>query len=357
MVDMIYLTVGMPSRFSEWCEGLFHALLESNSTEPVNIVNTDSLEGIGRKILTGGSAHVIIVSRQPHAGIEKLLVNGKIPFLLLLDEPQNCARALEVDYDYDCLSAIRSVANSCAALLPLVNSPDALILRNTGDADAVKIGQDISKHFGFDWPVDRIRATAEQPRFSTFETPVFKRNEKTDASISDIDLALVKPMRSVQSEINAVLEGALNSMWNALQGGKLREVVWHKNLFYTADRSDSECPSVIDVTGLARCLIFGPYIRLCEGAWSCTLAIGCSEESVGLRFAVNVFAGVQLSDAIFKFEEPGVFEVDLPFVIMDADKLVEVRVFSVDAALEGSIQFSKVTITPLEKRRLPVAAA
>jgi hypothetical protein len=354
---MIYLTVGMPSRFSEWCERLFHALLESNSTEPVNIVNTDSLEGVGGAILTGGSAHAIIVSRQPHAGIEKLLLNGEVPFLLLLDEPQNCARALETDYDYDCLSAIRSVANSCAALLPLVNSPGALIVRNTGDGDAVKIGQDISIHFGCGWPLDGIRATAEQPRFSTFETPVLKRNEKPDAAVSDIDLALLKPTRSVQSEINAVLEGALDSMWTAVQGGKLREIVWHKNLFYTADRSASEDPGVIDVTGPARCLIFGPYVRLCEGAWSCTLAVGCSEESVGLRFAVDVFAGAQLSHVMFRFEEAGFFEVDFSFVITDADKLVEVRLFSLDAALEGRIQFSEVTITPLEKRRLPVRVA
>ena len=41
-------------------------------------------------------------------------------------------------------------------------------------------------------------------------------------------------------------------------------------------------------------------------------------------------------------------------MVTDADIPIEVRVFSLDAALEGQIEIGKVKITPLKTRRLRV---
>ncbi len=153
----------------------------------------------------------------------------------------------------------------------------------------------------------------------------------------------------------AIMEGALAAYAHCFRGEPLRPIVWLRDLFLLGDRPEAAATQLIDVTGPSRCLLYGPYIHLPEGSWSCNLLFGCTKESVGLKFVADIAAAgtSKLARAEFQIDEPGIFEIETSFVHAGHGS-IEVRIFNAGAAFEGHVALGQVTMVPLKGKRLKV---
>lgn len=342
---MIYCTIGVPSRFSEWCEALLREVVAACSSPPTPFV-ADSLEQIGHELLVRQGADSIVALRQPQKGALKSLVAAGHPFLLTLDAPNSTVAALMTDYAVPFADAVRKTASCLAALLPAIEAKNALVIKASDARSELATARAIAQHFALDIGDEALAAAAARCPFRPAAViPDTARKEPLPVP------AIFEPLRRSGPTAAAALE----PLWNHITGKPLREIVWNPELFWLGDATGEMATKLVDVTGSSRCLIFGPYIRLLEGPWSCALMLGFSERAVGLRMVADVVAGVPLNHVNFEVDEPGVFEIEFSFVNSNPDLPVEVRLFGADAAFEGEIMLGPVRLTPLKARRLTVS--
>jgi hypothetical protein len=127
-------------------------------------------------------------------------------------------------------------------------------------------------------------------------------------------------------------------------GGELEPIIWEADLFFA---NEERLPAVgpIDITGLGRILVFGPYINLTPGPWSATIVTGFSAETAGIGFIIEVYAGAQLATARVQPAGEQVIECTLQFTIEDSvDQPVEIRIISERAAFDGRLALGYVSL-------------
>jgi hypothetical protein len=343
---MIYCTIGVPSRFSEWCEALLQEVVAACRNPPTPFV-ADSLEQIGHELLVRQGADSIVALRQPlKAALKSLAVAGH-PFLLTLDDPDSTVAALMTDYAVPFADAVRKTASCLAALLPAIEAKNALVLKASDTRSELVTARAIAQHFALDIDDEALAAAAAR---CPFRPAAVIPEAALGHELSPVP-AIFEPLRRTGPTAAAALE----ALWNHIIGKPLREIVWNPDLFWLGDATAKMATEPVDVTGSSRCLIFGPYIRLPEGPWSCALMLGFSEHAEGLRMVADVVAGAPLNHVNFEIDEPGVFEIEFSFVNSNPDHPVEVRLFVADAAFEGEIMLGPVRLSPLKARRLTVS--
>jgi len=345
---MIYCTVGVPSRFSEWCEALLRALVAA-AGQPAEQIAADSLDQIGQELLARNRAATIIVIRQPKAALARALIAAGCPLIVTLDAPEHLLASLMADYGMPVGEAVRTAANSLCAITPLLKAEHALVLRESDGLSDRAVASAIAAHLGLASDVAAIEQVVAQCQCR----PAALLEAGIGAEPAPDLLPPSEWTRSIGTQ--TVQQSALFPLWAQMTGKPLDTIVWKPSLFFLGDHPGKPATQAIDVTGAGRCLIYGPYIRLPEGPWSCSVVFAGSERAVGLKLVADAFAGALLNQVSFAITEPGLFEIEFSFVNANPDIPVEIRLFSAAASFEGEIALGQVQMTPLKVRRLKVA--
>ncbi len=351
---MILLTVGIPCRFTEWCEAIFRNLLAAAGTPPTAFI-ANTLDQLGREVLAAKPACALVIVREANKSFADEIRATSSPIVLTLDTPENAVRALMADYHVPFRDAVRRIGSGLTTILPLMGYEHALVLRATDAPSAFEVAEAIARHCGLDLDEDTIRAAVQ----AIPEVP---------ASLDDVPLA--DPVLSEALNVRAGTSGtfgygpddahslseiqsaALDPLWAHLNGNPLRDVHWHPALFSLGDKPAEAPVTALDVTGSRRCLMYGPYLRLPEGSWSCSVLLGCAPNAVGVALTLDVFAGVPLNSVEVTITEPGLFEVEMSFVNPSSDAYLEVRMISTKPTFEGEILVGSVQMSPHRAKRL-----
>lgn len=354
---MIYPTVGIPSRFSEWCENIFRRLL-ANGSGPQMVFSAEGLDQISKELLFAQTTSAMVVARQPQQTLSQALIAAKSPVVITLDQPRFAVAALMTDHNQRFPDAVRHVANSLTSLLSLMKYEGALVLRASDRPSAREVATRIVQHMALALDEAAIREAVHQ---MPEHAPQFGDDVMSSihAAVADMVLPRAASRRAFgygdDDDANAagILATALDPLWAHVNGDPLTEIFWHPLLFSLGDRPAEAAITAIDVTGARRCLLFGPYIKLPEGPWSCSLLLGCAQNAVGIGLTMEIYGGTQLNSVDVVITEPGLFEIELPFVNRDPDARLEVRLISAKASFEGELMAGSVRLTPQRAKRLP----
>jgi hypothetical protein len=340
---MILVTAGLPGRFAESCESLLAALAARGS---FSSFNADSLAVLGKALLERPVDTALAVTRQPAHDLAVQLKTQSRPILIALERPEDCVAALIADHGLSYMEAVRSTANSCAALHALLSHPGAMILRREDHRPSRDIAHALAVHYALGLPPGEIDRLADQVQI------------RDPAAAPATYLAETEGVGGAGADhlLPPLLAGALAPAEAWLGAGGLQEVIWHRDLFFAGDRPQKPPAPWIDVTGPGRCLFHGPYIRMPAGNWSCALLLGCGVDAVGLSLVAEIFAGAVLAHAEFTVSEAGFFEMEFSCTL-SGDQPVEIRLFNPRAAFEGHIALIQATLRPLKAVRLPAKAA
>jgi hypothetical protein len=339
---MIFPAAGVPGRFAERCEILLRLLAGGESAA---FVQGNTLEELGANLLATDRDRAVTVARQPGVNLAAALKQGTRPFLVALEPAQGCVAALMQDHGLNLLDAVRQTASAGAAMLPLLDSGSGLVLWEKDCESLAALAQRMARHFGLAGSEAALAQIAALPPPAPLR-PVPSLPAQADFAPFDDDVNAMLP---------DLLTGALAPVWKRLEGGGMQEILWHRDLFLNVhDGSTAAPPAVMDVTGPARCLFFGPYIHLPPGSWSCSLTLGCSLQAAGLKLIAEVAARDVLTAVSFEVTEPGFFEITFSFTLPTTDHPVEIRLLNPAAAFEGHLALVRATMTPLKASRIPV---
>jgi hypothetical protein len=333
---MIFFSIGMPSRFVEWCDALISRLAEYSfgSTERT-AVNT--LDELAAAVLRTRASHLTACSRQPVVQLQIEILQGKRPFVVTIGNPRAALRNLSERAGYDIAAATRAVASSCAAMLTLTRAPGALVVSSNDAADSITVAAAIADHL--DIPASRIEiATIVSDLREAGLTPDHDDSNAWWSGLGEREQAVV----------NGALLPYVSHM---TPDADLEPLVWEPELFYIFDDppATSLIPAIrpVDVTGRARILVYGPFINLPPGSWSANVVLGFSSETAGMGFVVEVFAGRQLCRTRVEPSAEEIVETNLHFVIDNLiDQPVQIRIFSERAAFDGRLALGYVNMVP-----------
>jgi len=328
---MLFFSVGLPSRFAEWCDAVVAQLAQSLG--PAEGIGANTLEEFATGVIHARSPYLVVMSRLL-GQLQSTLAQANLPFIVAVDDPRRGLRDLVLHHDMEFLEATRQVASSCATVVGCVAMPNALVLHADKD--------------GLD-PVAAVAAIARHFELSTTPEDVLQIVETLAASgISargDADSGWLNSLGDAQ---RGIVAGALDPYTARFGEGELGPITWERELFFVSGKPNERLPAShpVDITGGARFLIYGPYITLPPGSWSATVALGFSKEAAEIGYVVDFVAGTQLSHVRIEPGSERQMEVDLHFTIdKPLDQPIVMRVASERAAFDGRLALGHVTLS------------
>jgi hypothetical protein len=320
---MLYFVIGLPGRFTEWCDAVTAAIAR-RALGPTELVRADTLEEISVAMVRSGASRAVVASRQPGGRLRSALIEARRTFLVAIEDPRMAlAEAVQRQPD-DVGSAVQLVASSCAGITRYASSPGALALFRDRDAGD---------------PMGMARVIAEHLALPTGE-----------AGVAEIVGGLAEPgltpepsgdtagWDSLGAAAQRVARSALDPFVTYLATGVLPPIFWERELFFLGDRPSERATDIIDVTGRARCLLHGPHIMLPPGSWSLSLKLFFSRAAAEHDFLAEVVADRPIASSIIRPQAEGVFELNLAFALEPAtDHPIEIRLSTQRAAFDGTV--------------------
>jgi hypothetical protein len=335
---MIFFSIGLSSRFAEWCDAVTGGQAQ-RSLGGVETVAANTIEELALAFIKTRSQHLVVGSRAPVGRLRAALIQANRRFILALDDPRLALHELVVRQGLDFVYAMRIVANSCASMVSCLSIPGALVLHGDQAAqDPLRTAASIAHHLELPSRKDEIADLVEEL------TTLDLTSERSEAASwwGGLDEAR-------RTLINGALEAyALHFS----DGTDLGTITWERDLFYMGkdppEQPLSSASQPIDITGRPRALVFGPYINLPPGPWTATVTLGFSREAAEMSYIVDIMADVarQLTHVRVEPGNERILEVSLHFSIDDSLVMgIEVRVHNERAAFDGRLALGDVTFT------------
>ena len=241
--------------------------------------------------------------------------DGKLCAIVVIDDPLSCLHAL-VEAGYTPLEAARVLT---AAAAPLAAWTGRHVVRLRPE---MIVGE----------ATDAILRAMDLPAGVPPAAP------KASA------LALYFPAAGTAS-MQALVDEVVAPSFAAAVGAPCA-VVWSRACMLWGDHPNEKLPRIIDLTGPARVLAYGPYFHLPAGNWTVCATLAFSSETVGAPFAIELHGDVLLGRGRFKPPEAGVFTASFAAEIHSAYIPNEVRLVNETGAIDGEIGVDHIRLIP-----------
>ncbi|GEM_PF-702658 len=327
---MLYVIVGLPGRFTSWCDAVA-ARLAGDGHGPAAIIVANTIDELAINAIRAGVSHGVVACRLPAGRLRSALHDAGRNFVVAVDDPRIALSDLVVDEQMELAAATQLVASSCAALASYVRVSGALTLCGAGD-DPIATARALAAHLGI------AIGEAELARIV---------DDLAAAGVIPRAPDSVAAWHAFDAEQHGLVEDALACYVNFFEGGKLSQIIWRRDLFFLDDSLGERATRIIDITGRARCLAHGPDIMLAPGAWVMQAKLLFSRDACEHEFLVELSAGHELGSCIVRPEREGGGEVNFPFTIDEAgNQPIRLRLSNQRAAFDGAAAVDVIFLHP-----------
>ena len=119
---------------------------------------------------------------------------------------------------------------------------------------------------------------------------------------------------------------------------------WARELFLSPDSEGGVCPEVIDVTGRARYLFFGPYIELPSGIWRAEIRFHLCPDASRCRLAAQFGAEPDYATVDVPNGKPGSRVIRIEHARREPG-LSQIRLWLKKAAFHGEVRLSGAAVS------------
>jgi len=328
---MLYFVIGLPGRFTEWCDAA-SAEIARRALGPTELVRADTLEEISLWMMRTGASRGVVASRQPGGRLRSALVEAGRTFLVVVEDPRTALAEAVRGISNDVAAAVQLVASSCAGITRYVSSPGALALFRDRDGSN---------------PLTAVRSIAHHLTLDVSDADIVEIvDDLAAAGLTFEPSDGAARWEELGAEERRVVGGAVGPFVSYLTTGNLPPINWERELFFLGDRPTERAAGIIDVTGRARCLLDGPHIMLPPGSWSLSLKLLFSRETTEHDFLLEVVADRQVASRIIRPQAEGAFEVNLAFALeATTDHPIAIRLSTQRAAFDGTVAVVGASLT------------
>lgn len=321
---------GMPGVMSAWGFAALHAMARQ-AFGTYAAIETDTGDGLLRALAEGPGAPALVTSQYPQPSLVALLAQRRAPITLFLEDTQDAAAYLACTTGATEIGVLRAVSASCACLAGLRGLAGTTILHRSaiGRAPAERLVREISHLAGL-------------PHESSDPGP--RSGLAPDTALSFEELAAqtvegyVPAAGAAASEAGTLAASVLAPLDGFFRDGRMRPLVWPRESFLLGDRPDEPVRGPIDLTGGARCVVYGPYLHLPAGAWTARILLGFDHRVYEQSFVMEMHGGSLLARArVGAPGAAGIFAAAMTFVVSEPHVPLELRILTERGAIEGAI--------------------
>ncbi|TCT05033.1 hypothetical protein [Aquabacter spiritensis] len=289
---------------------------------------------------------VVLYSDYLEPRLVDILVKSGAPMVWFLDDLQDCAlycaKARDVELRLGVVFTIQSLCSFARFI------PQPFITRLWRPGPRATLGplvRKIAEGYQLDATDDLVARVcqhltggAEEAEAALVEDQI----RKIVATALPIGAHASLP-RSEQMMLKDVLGG-----YSALFGDHPTKFRWPVSFFISGSPPHAPVLGPIDMTGPARCLLFGPQLSLPEGRWVAHAAFAVSENYSGNILKVDVVsAGKVAAEAVGDLPADGRFAVSIPFENVSNMFPVDLRIMMMSGAIEGTFELLHAWLEPL----------
>ena len=145
------------------------------------------------------------------------------------------------------------------------------------------------------------------------------------------------------------MQGALGSYAAWFDGESLAELIWTRELFFSAgDNTSPTAPIDLRDTSNGRILVYGPYVELPPGYWSAKVVLGLSPEAIGQTLTMEAVSGDVLANSQLLVRSGGILSTEVNFTVDEQySRPIEIRVMVGRDSTPGQLAFGHVEMRPV----------
>ncbi len=249
---------------------------------------------------------------------------GDLPAAVVIGDPLSCLSAL-VGAGHTPVAAARALTAGAAPLAAWADWPVIQLRPDMAAGEAAKA------------LLDGLGIAAE--------APIAGNQAASLAQLAAIGAA-PSALSDHLAEIQALADEVVAPLFAAAATGRGAAVRWSRACLIWGDHPGENLPRIIDLTGPARVLAYGPYFYLPPGAWTVCATLAFSPAAVGTPFAVELHSDTLLGQGRFRPGAAGVFAATFPAYVRSAHLANEIRVINEAGAIDGDIGVDHILLTP-----------
>lgn len=224
----------------------------------------------------------------------------------------------------DALVAVQELTGFLAPLADVLRGPGVLIVRREPNMDVAATRAAIAAHLLPGTPPPEAALPCE----------------------AGFDPAAPEPVLIGQPL--ALLRQVLEPMLAFAQGAR-EPIVWPLCCFYSGDRMGELAPPIVETSGPARILYYGPYFHLPAGRWQVDVQLFFSNDVPDSLLAAEIYTQHKLTEATLHPRQAGLFEAGMTASVPRPDEWVDFHLCTRFGAFSGQLGMRQVTLTPLDE--------
>jgi hypothetical protein len=327
---------------TSWGFALVEQLVRA-SVGHVQIRNVDRFDVVDAIDPRSTESATILLSQFPSRSLIQALQASGTKGIVFLDDPVDAVRYVQHTGRSGFLEAVRVHSASTALIGTLTGSCETLVLRRSAVAQPRMVAEAILQFLDLKVPLDQIEIVLAGLGVPAGEPCTLE--SALERSITGYVSPVGQSAALAQDQIEVVGK-VLDGAFAGIAGAEGPSITWPWQSFFAGDRPNEPAAMVVDVTGAARIIYYGPYFHLKQGRWKARVMLGFSDDGTGTPFTLQAFGTHLLGHARVLPKRPGVFAADFTITVDEPEHAIEIRVMSDQGAIEGRLALAQVDLAP-----------
>ena len=335
---------GTPSGYLRFASLLLHNML-ATTVKNFDHVAASELQHLRAALSKRRHPNFLLLSDCPERSIVDVYLNTQTPVLVVFEDPEDVATDLIRERGIEPTWAVRYTEQSLTTLDDLIRSDQALIMPRERRIMLADFLIQVAEHFSL--PL----ADADLEIIARKVAP--KTQDALTMSMEDLyQLNLINLNPNGQSAFNpqvlAPFEPIFERLRRLLNSQTDSEINWPIFMLMEGDAPKSTFDGSLDLTGPARCIVYGPYMCLPYGSWGLRASITINENRSGNELEIDVYQSSVLVRNRFPLPLEGDLEIRAQFKNSEPRVPLQLRLITAEGAIEGRITVNSITLIKLE---------
>lgn len=341
------LVVGGPSVLAAWAHALVReaAALANPPLEIRALDRQDDAEFLGT---ADSGPDRLFISSFPSVSLIAKVAAGQVPTLALLDEPADCIRFFKQQSNWPMTEVLRAQTLAHTIDRALYDNSSVLTVHRGMDIEATEL---------IDAILECLQIRLSGPALSGLKERHTRNGQaKRLEDVLKVNVSEWAPLEDLPNLLSqedaSLVAQALAPLLHFAFEERPPRVIWPQKLFMFGDKPSEPPPVVIEVTGGARTILFGPYLFLPPGRYRVSFVIGFSEDASGVPFmvmAVQQLGQTTIARARWTSPAGGIFEGSFEMTHVLSNEAIEIILRSDEGAIEGRMAMVQISFDLLSE--------
>lgn len=334
------IVAATPGPLGIWVVLVLRQISSAVLGRPVEVVELDTDQATESFLANRPGGHVLVVTHFPRPELVSYAKHHKTSLVMALDEPSYSAAFHVKSGDLGPRDAVKPVTQSLSLLAALAPLEHSLVL---SASDYHRPVPDVVASLALALGISRQEIGVIAKAFRGWEATSLARSIEKQvlhgSTFTGLD-QLISP------HDGACITKASGGLVDLVLGREPADIVWGREFFYDGATLTSPAPMMIDMTGPARCLYYGPYLHLPAGRWEARLFLGFSDQTIDTWLKVDVYTDDVQAIFFSRLKRGGIYAMPITFEVSDPRQPIQLRIFIERGEIDGRMGLAMVRLKP-----------